>query len=88
MGVGYITDDWDVYDGAHVEHNCTDFNKAQYSYNPAVLIQGMAFMWNFVSLPSAPNFCAFCVFLLGGRSFYSFARLSCHARAFVFCVLS
>ena len=49
MGVGYITDKWDVYDGANVEHNCTNFNKAQYSYNPAVLIQGLAFMYNFVS---------------------------------------
>lgn len=48
-GVGYITDDGNVYDGGHVEHNCTDINKAQYSYNAAVLIQGLAFLYNYVS---------------------------------------
>ncbi|SPO07441.1 probable DFG5 protein [Cephalotrichum gorgonifer] len=46
QGVGYITDEWDVYDGGHIGHNCTDINKLQYSYNAAVLIQGAAFMWN------------------------------------------
>lgn len=45
-GVNYISDKWDVYDGGHVEENCTDINKAQFSYNAAVLIQGMAFLWN------------------------------------------
>lgn len=48
-GVNYINDKWDVYDGGHVEENCTDINKAQFSYNAAVLIQGMAFLWNMVS---------------------------------------
>ena len=50
MGVGYISDEWNVYDGANVEHNCTNINKAQYSYNAGVLIQGLAFMYNNVSL--------------------------------------
>lgn len=58
-GVGYINDDWDVYDGANVEHNCTNINKAQFSYNAAVLLQGAAFMYNYVSwfppLPTAPH---------------------------------
>lgn len=56
MGVGYITDEWDVYDGANVEHNCTNINKSQFSYNAAVLIQGLAFMYDYVSFlpPSRP----------------------------------
>ena len=53
MGVGYINDEWDVYDGANVEHNCTNLNKSQFSYNAAVLIQGLAFMYDYVS-PSPP----------------------------------
>lgn len=38
---------WAVYDGGHVEHNCTDVNKATFSYNAAVLLQGCAFMYNY-----------------------------------------
>ena len=49
-GVGYISEEWNIYDGANVEHNCTNINKAQYSYNAGVLIQGLAFMYNSVSL--------------------------------------
>jgi mannan endo-1,6-alpha-mannosidase len=41
---------WNAYDGAHVETNCTDVNKATFSYNAAVLTQGAAFMYNYVSL--------------------------------------
>ncbi|OAA70043.1 Mannan endo-1,6-alpha-mannosidase [Akanthomyces lecanii RCEF 1005] len=45
--VGYIDNqDWHVYDGGHVEHNCTDINRLRMSYNPAVLVQGAAFMYN------------------------------------------
>lgn len=50
-GVGYIdNENWHVYDGAHVEHNCTDINRLKVSYNPAVLVQGAAFMYNYVSI--------------------------------------
>ncbi|KAH7325758.1 family 76 glycoside hydrolase [Stachybotrys elegans] len=38
-----------VYDGAHVYTNCTDINKAQFSYNNAVWAQGAAFMYNFTN---------------------------------------
>lgn len=38
-----------IYDGAHVKTNCTDINKAQFSYNAGVFLQGAAFMYNFVS---------------------------------------
>ncbi|KAK3321732.1 mannan endo-1,6-alpha-mannosidase DCW1-like protein [Apodospora peruviana] len=48
--VHYIDhEDWRVYDGGHVEHNCTDINKAQFSYNAALLTHGAAFMYNYTS---------------------------------------
>lgn len=46
--VNYIDhDSWLVYDGAHDYANCTNIAEATYSYNPAVLIQGAAFMYDF-----------------------------------------
>ncbi|KAK3934364.1 glycoside hydrolase [Diplogelasinospora grovesii] len=48
--VNYIDhESWSVYDGGHVEHNCTDVNKAQFSYNVALLLQGSAFMYNYTN---------------------------------------
>lgn len=44
--VGYIDEDSKVFDGAHVEQNCTDINKAQFSYNAAVLLEGAAHLYN------------------------------------------
>jgi len=41
--LGYISDKYDVYDGAHLP-NCSDINKFQFSYNAALLIQSAAFM--------------------------------------------
>lgn len=46
VGIGYIDKDWNVYDGAHIETNCTDINRAQFSYNAAILLQGAAFLYN------------------------------------------
>jgi mannan endo-1,6-alpha-mannosidase len=47
-GVNYIDHEtWRVYDGGHVEANCTDINKATFSYNAAIYTQGAAFMYNF-----------------------------------------
>ncbi|KAH6874760.1 glycoside hydrolase [Thelonectria olida] len=40
---------WHIYDGGHVEKNCTDINKAQFSYNSGVLIQGLAHMYNYTN---------------------------------------
>ncbi|ERT02946.1 mannan endo-1,6-alpha-mannosidase [Sporothrix schenckii 1099-18] len=45
-GVGYMDAEYNIYDGAHVETNCTDINKAQFSYNSAVWLLGAAYMWN------------------------------------------
>lgn len=44
--LGYVNDQWDVYDGAHLP-DCSDTNKAQFSYNAALLLQGAAFMYNY-----------------------------------------
>lgn len=38
-----------VFDGARVDANCTDVNKIQWSVNVALLTEGAAFMYNFVS---------------------------------------
>ncbi|KAK0712419.1 glycoside hydrolase [Lasiosphaeria miniovina] len=41
------TAEWRVFDGGHVGHNCTDVNRAQFSYNAALLLQGAAYMLNY-----------------------------------------
>lgn len=48
--LGYISKDYDVYDGAHLP-DCTGINKAQFSYNAAMLLQGCAYMYNVVCTP-------------------------------------
>jgi mannan endo-1,6-alpha-mannosidase len=50
-GVNFIDHEtYDVYDGGHVEENCTDIKKeSTYSYNAGVLIQGAAFMYDFTN---------------------------------------
>jgi len=46
--VGYIDDQYYVYDGAHIEQNCTDINKVLFSYNAGVYMHGLANMYNYV----------------------------------------
>lgn len=46
-GVGFMDSDYNIYDGGHVEHNCTDINKAQFSYNNGVFLLGAAYMYNY-----------------------------------------
>jgi mannan endo-1,6-alpha-mannosidase len=50
--VGFMDDDYNVYDGAHVETGCTDINRVQYSYNSAIFVLGAATMYSYVSLLS------------------------------------
>jgi mannan endo-1,6-alpha-mannosidase len=53
----YIDDQYNVYDGAHIEDNCTGIDKAQFSYNAAVLAEGLAYMYAYVCPPlSRPPF--------------------------------
>lgn len=48
---------WLAYDGAHVDKDCKDVNKATFSYNAGVLTQGLAFMHNYVSKVAASFGC-------------------------------
>lgn len=46
-GVGFLdAETYAIYDGADVAVNCTDINKAEFSYNSAVWLLGAAYMWN------------------------------------------
>jgi len=47
--VRFFDDKINVWDGGHVQNNCTDIFRAQFSYNAGVLMQGAAFMYNMVS---------------------------------------
>ncbi|KAI1360657.1 putative glycosyl hydrolase [Xylaria arbuscula] len=47
VNVGYIDDDWNVFDGADISNNCTEINKQQFSYNAAVLLQGAAALYDY-----------------------------------------
>ncbi|XMA07222.1 hypothetical protein WAI453_000013 [Rhynchosporium graminicola] len=47
--VGYMDKDYNVYDGGHIGHNCTDINKVQFSYNMAVWLLGAANMYNYTN---------------------------------------
>jgi mannan endo-1,6-alpha-mannosidase len=50
QGIGLVNKDYNVFDGDHVDKNCTDtnphINPHQYSYNVGILLQGSAFMYN------------------------------------------
>ncbi|GAP83018.2 putative glycoside hydrolase family 76 protein [Rosellinia necatrix] len=47
VSVGLMDKDYNIFDGAHVETNCTDVNRAQFSYNNGVFLLGAAYMYNF-----------------------------------------
>ena len=47
--VGFMDEDYNIYDGADIAQNCTEINKAQYSYNAGVYLLGAATMYNYVS---------------------------------------
>ncbi|KAI0206047.1 glycoside hydrolase family 76 protein [Astrocystis sublimbata] len=47
VSVGFMDKDYNIFDGAHVESNCTDINRAQFSYNNGVFLLGAAYMYNF-----------------------------------------
>ncbi|KAK0626880.1 glycoside hydrolase [Immersiella caudata] len=49
VGVGFMDAEYNIYDGGHVEHNCTDINKAQFSYNNGVFLLGAAYMYNYTN---------------------------------------
>ncbi|KAJ0118825.1 glycoside hydrolase family 76 protein [Diaporthe amygdali] len=45
-GVGLMDEAYNIYDGGHVQVNCTNIDRAQFSYNAAVFLQGAAFMYD------------------------------------------
>lgn len=47
-GVGLMDADHNVFDGAHTDFNCTDVNRAQFSYNNGIFLLGAAYMYNYV----------------------------------------
>lgn len=47
VNIGLMDKDYNIFDGAHVETNCTDINRAQFSYNNGVFLLGAAYMYNF-----------------------------------------
>jgi mannan endo-1,6-alpha-mannosidase len=53
--VGLMDSDYNVYDGGHVGHNCTDINRVQFSYNSAVWLLGAANMYDYVSISHSPK---------------------------------
>ncbi|KAL1652244.1 hypothetical protein SLS58_000371 [Diplodia intermedia] len=47
VGVGAVNaQSYDIYDGAGVDQNCTQFDKTQWSYNVAMYLYGAAAMYN------------------------------------------
>ena len=46
--VHYIDNQYNVYDGGHYQDNCTSIDRAQFSYNAAVLTEGLAYMYAYV----------------------------------------
>lgn len=49
--VGFIdAETYAIYDGANINNQCKEINKAQFSYNNGVFAQGAAFMFNYVRL--------------------------------------
>ncbi|KUJ16096.1 mannan endo-1,6-alpha-mannosidase [Mollisia scopiformis] len=49
QSVGLMDANYNIYDGAHIETNCTDINKVQFSYNMGVWLLGAANMYNFTN---------------------------------------
>ncbi|KAK3988236.1 mannan endo-1,6-alpha-mannosidase [Cladorrhinum sp. PSN332] len=47
VAVGYIDSEYNIYDGAHTDFNCSDINRAQFSYTAAIFVQGLGFMYSF-----------------------------------------
>ncbi|KAI0006835.1 glycoside hydrolase family 76 protein [Xylariaceae sp. FL0662B] len=49
LGLKYIDDEYNVYDGGHVPQDCHDINRQQFSYNAAVLLLGAAYMYDYTN---------------------------------------
>jgi mannan endo-1,6-alpha-mannosidase len=47
--VGFIDQDYNIFDGAHTETNCSNISKLQVSANAGIFLQGVSHMYNYVS---------------------------------------
>ncbi|KAI1500529.1 glycoside hydrolase [Biscogniauxia marginata] len=47
VDVNYIDDEFNIYDGAGATENCKNINRAQWTYNAGIFLQGAAVMYNF-----------------------------------------
>ncbi|KAF6826146.1 cell wall glycosyl hydrolase [Colletotrichum musicola] len=47
VGVKFISDDYYVYDGGHIQYNCTNIVPYQWTYNAGGMILGAAAMYNY-----------------------------------------
>ncbi|KDN66595.1 putative glycosyl hydrolase family 76 [Colletotrichum sublineola] len=47
VGVNFITHDYYVYDGGHIQYNCTNIVPYQWTYNAGGMILGAAAMYNY-----------------------------------------
>jgi mannan endo-1,6-alpha-mannosidase len=54
--IGFIDDNYNVFDGADSNQNCSQINHQQFSYNAGVYLLGAATMYNFVSSFCLSNF--------------------------------
>lgn len=43
----FIDKDFNVYDGANIDNECNNHDKAQWTYNAGIFLQGAAMMYNF-----------------------------------------
>lgn len=48
----FLLSDYTVFDGAHTNTDCTDFNEDQWTYNTAILLAGSAYLYSYVRLSS------------------------------------
>lgn len=51
-GIGLMDDNYNVYDGAHVDTGCKDIYPVQFSYNSAIFTLGAATMYSYVRATS------------------------------------
>lgn len=49
--VGFVSTDWKVFDGGHVEQSCQDIVRHQWTYNAGIVMAGCAVMYNYVNSP-------------------------------------
>ncbi|KAF3014054.1 hydrolase 76 protein [Neopestalotiopsis sp. 37M] len=47
--VGFIDDEYNIYDGASDDEGCVSIDQAQWTYNAGIFMEGSAAMWNYTN---------------------------------------